>query len=29
MPQNEVFLGKNLNFTIRVLTWGVENDNIC
>ena len=30
IPENEVFLGNNLNFTIRVLTWGVGNDdNIC
>ena len=26
----EVFLGSNLNFKIRVLTWGLANDdNIC
>ena len=30
IPEIEVCLGSNLNFTIRVLTWGLANDdNIC
>ena len=30
MPEIEVFLGSNLNFTIRVLTRDLEDDdNIC
>ena len=29
-PEIEVFLGSNLNFTSRVFTWGLANDNnIC
>ena len=30
MPEIKVFLGSNLNFTIRVLTWDLVNDdNAC
>ena len=28
IPEIEVCLGSNLNFTIRVLTWGLANDVI-
>ena len=30
MPEIEVFLRSNLNFTVRVFTWDLANDdNIC
>ena len=30
IPEIEVFLGRNLNFKIKIFTWGLVNDdNIC
>ena len=30
IPEIEVFLGSNMNFTIRVFTWDLANDdNVC